>query len=741
MSRSARSRAFPELTRPSGRTLLGLAVVLVIGMAIGATWLPGETAVRALAPGAAPSAPAAGAPERSAGTLGWAVHDSLRPASGGSHPPPPNSSASPAGTTYEVCNTNQINAWWANANNSSGGWSNSGAGVYACYNFTLANSTFCQPLPTGSVLADSGLNLSVATSPASGIGAAPLDFQWNISVNGGGLPPYLVQIVVYDAEVSYNSTNLTGALNLTAPGLYDVDVLAEDSTCTQTAFVTFTEQVYGSLGPNPVRISATASSTTVPATVTYQVNTSAFPANVTILWISSGTFGQSGPNGTATLTYYVPGTYDAAACLQTLGPNGSVTGLDLACNVSAPVTLGGVSPVTTSVAISNGSYPVNLTYTVNLTTPSTLPNGTDLYLIAYDGRGLGNFTETNASSVNLTITDGCGHPWTTYVAPDGNCTYLATWSLIGPLNGPDAGFLGSGSIFANLTANGTPSLWDPTVSWSYGTLNGSLPFNLSVNLSASGGAAPYSYSYTMFGRSSGAANATWYGTLNGSTAGWNGSSITLTTVLNRTGVYYASYFVADSDDSWVGFALPLIVLGNVSPLSPLGVTTGSGAGGGGGGSGSEVPVGVSTWFVAEPSGGLAPYTIQWSFGDGTYGSSVPGEEVAHAYGAPGTYDPTVTVTDARGRSVTATLPAVTVVPASSTTGPSGGLTVHPTASPTGTPAADWAPLAVAGVAVVVLSVLGLLSARREVRRQGEALVATLEPTGAGTPDAPGRTPP
>jgi pectate lyase len=45
------------------------------------------------------------------------------------------------------------------------------------------------------------------------------------------------------------------------------------------------------------------------------------------------------------------------------------------------------------------------------------------------------------------------------------------------------------------------------------------------------------------------------------------------------------------------------------------------------------------------SGGVAPYTFTWSFGDG---SSAAGQSVSHAYASAGTYTVSLTVTDARG---------------------------------------------------------------------------------------------
>lgn len=702
------------------RLLVASAVVAALAVLTGLAVLPGGPSGHPAAPADRSQAPAAAS--------GWAIHRSGPAPASGRGPAAGLRIAASGGTTYTVCNSNY------------------NLSPPSCYNFTLANSS-CASVPGNVTLAPLGLGLIVASTPASGVGPAPLNFSWNITVGGGGLPPYQVAVLVYDSFTMINATNLTGTIPLTTPGLYTVDVLAMDSTCTQSALVSFPLEVYGSLGPNPVRIHTSVSYARtvgeVPATVTYAVNTSGYAANDTVLWISPETFGQSGPAGIANLSYYVPGTYSAEACVAApANGTGNVTSNDsppevvLACNASAPVTLGGLSPIVTSVAVGSGAFPVNVTYAVNWTwTPgsagwnlnTTLPTSADLYVIAYAADGVGTWNESlNGSGVNVTIPVGCGPGFTSYVPPSGNCTYAANWSIIDPSLAEDAGYLGGGTFFANLTANGTPSLWDPAVAWSSGPLNGSLPFNLSVNLSVTGGKAPYQYDYAVFGRSNGSANATVYPTEAGIATGWNGSAVTVLVALNRTGVYYASFFVSDANDNWAGFDLPLVVLGNVSPLRPLHVTTTVGPGAGG----NPLPAGNSTWFVAEPVGGVGPYAIQWNFGDGSYGTSVPGASVAHRYAAPGNYTVTVTVVDATGGSVSTTLPTIVVV-----AGPSSGPGGHETVGPgPATPGSGNGPAEAAafGLGAAAIVGLGVLLIRRELRRQGEQLAESL---GAGGDDA------
>ncbi len=86
-------------------------------------------------------------------------------------------------------------------------------------------------------------------------------------------------------------------------------------------------------------------------------------------------------------------------------------------------------------------------------------------------------------------------------------------------------------------------------------------------------------------------------------------------------------------------------------------------------SATSVQVGTSISFQASPGGGDGgPYTVLWSFGDGTNGT---GTNVSHAYAGTATYYPTVTVRDPSGATSQTRLPAVTVAAASTGGGSTG----------------------------------------------------------------------
>jgi hypothetical protein len=63
--------------------------------------------------------------------------------------------------------------------------------------------------------------------------------------------------------------------------------------------------------------------------------------------------------------------------------------------------------------------------------------------------------------------------------------------------------------------------------------------------------------------------------------------------------------------------------------------------------GTGVAAATVLTFVLAPSGGVPPYTVAWTFGEG--GAGV-GTTVAHMYMSPGTFTATAMVTDSKGSS-------------------------------------------------------------------------------------------
>jgi PKD repeat protein len=113
-------------------------------------------------------------------------------------------------------------------------------------------------------------------------------------------------------------------------------------------------------------------------------------------------------------------------------------------------------------------------------------------------------------------------------------------------------------------------------------------------------------------------------------------------------------------------------------------------------------------FVTQVSGGRAPYTIQWTFGDGTSGTSLPGETVYHEYAAAGTYVPELSVVDAAGQTYTRSFDPIVVA------GSSPGLTGGWFGSGAAAAGATYIALAIlAASAAVVVTLVRWATLRRE----------------------------
>ncbi len=115
---------------------------------------------------------------------------------------------------------------------------------------------------------------------------------------------------------------------------------------------------------------------------------------------------------------------------------------------------------------------------------------------------------------------------------------------------------------------------------------------------------------------------------------------------------------------------------------------------------TQATAGSSVELSVVASGGAGgPYNYTWNFGDGTVGY---GASVNHTYAHSGTFDPTVTVRDSLGESVTHALPAVAVAAA---------------------PAAPFWPILIA--ILIVAAVVGLMVGLLMHRRAREASDADM----------------
>ncbi|HUI38590.1 MAG TPA: PKD domain-containing protein, partial [Thermoplasmata archaeon] len=129
------------------------------------------------------------------------------------------------------------------------------------------------------------------------------------------------------------------------------------------------------------------------------------------------------------------------------------------------------------------------------------------------------------------------------------------------------------------------------------------------------------------------------------------------------GTYYGALWVRDASGQIASRPFQVLVAGSaeqaLSSGSVGGVTHPACASGNG-----------STAFYATPTGGAAPYAYRWTFGDGAPATNASAP--VHRYAANGTYEATLTLSDADGASVNQTF-AVVVPSGGCPTPGSGGI--------------------------------------------------------------------
>ena len=195
-------------------------------------------------------------------------------------------------------------------------------------------------------------------------------------------------------------------------------------------------------------------------------------------------------------------------------------------------------------------------------------------------------------------------------------TYQVEAQVLG--SAPGDGSVGACNFLpGNVELRSIPPL---SVSASATPMSGNVPLAVAFRATVSAGSPPYTYSWT-FG--------------DGATSSSPNPSHTYT----RPGTYVAQLTVGDSLASTVTDGVTIVV--TVQPLiatAQANPTEG------------DAPLDVS--FSVTVSGGLAPYTYQWMFGDGSASTT---QSAVHRYSAPGTYGAQVTVRDSLGSSVSSSV--------------------------------------------------------------------------------------
>jgi PKD repeat protein len=165
----------------------------------------------------------------------------------------------------------------------------------------------------------------------------------------------------------------------------------------------------------------------------------------------------------------------------------------------------------------------------------------------------------------------------------------------------------------NLSATATP-------------LRGDAPLRVAFNGTASGGAPPYSYLW-LFGD------------------GQSSSVANTTHTYGAQGTYTATLFANDSVNASASRTLSVAVAPTLTVVASAGPLVG--------------PAPLTVSFTATVSGGIAPYSVAWHFGDGGAGYRPLSQ---HTYRDPGTWTAMFTVWDAVSSLATASLPVTVTAP-------------------------------------------------------------------------------
>jgi PKD repeat protein len=354
-----------------------------------------------------------------------------------------------------------------------------------------------------------------------------------------------------------------------------------------------TASANATLGPAPfaVSLSGSASSGTAPYNLTWS-------------------FGDGSPNAygaSASHTYALGGIYYATLTVTDAKANQGRATVTITVLSNAPLTAtlvaspaGGLAPFGTSLSTvaHGGTPPYRYAWNFGDGTSGPGPNATNHV-----------YTAPGIYATSVDITDSAG-------------TQLRAITSI--MVHPSSGTL-------TVRGNSTP-------------VNGTTPLQTTLAASASGGTAPYAYTWILGD-------------------GTTGSGASVPHLYNQTGSYEAVVFAADAVGNG-GFATV-----NVVVTAPV---TGGGGGGGDGGNDS-VPTGSSgiaaaasaltVRLLTSPAGGAPPLTVNtiasvqngtglgetvsWSFGDGGSGT---GQVTSHVFSTTGTYTVTATVTDSGGNT-------------------------------------------------------------------------------------------
>jgi PKD repeat protein len=540
-------------------------------------------------------------------------------------------------------------------------------------------------------------------------GYAPLNVSWTVYASGG-LPPYNITLIVnLSPGWVVLGHGATGHYTFTNPGIFAVDLSVRDSApdCQHLGQGAFEADVWGVGGPNPVHITALSTNGTVPFHDSFTLTVVGLAGSFNVSWIdglNSGGWGGTRFND----TFWMPASDNpVGACVY------NATGALFACGVTY-INVTGTGILQLSGSPLNATSPYTAHASVNLSRLDQIPGPAQLSCDWEVDSNSQSSAGSTPSWFNLTASPPAQ-------SIESNSTLTTLYNIVGSSTFVASIVSGSRTLavayetFVIEPRNGSLPPPEPVLSYSVSPSSGTAPLTVTVAARANGGVAPYPHlAFGTLGAGSVDPNGSrapgWWTDL----TTWNGSTAQATHTFPVPGNFTIIGVLAD------GAAGSSTVLASVSVLAPaapkpleveprmVGAVSSDGI----------------ARFIANISGGTAPYSVQWTFGDGTLGSSVSNIATVHQFPGPGTYHPNVSVRDGRGAWANSTLPSVTI-PGAGGSAPPGSLLL---------PALGWA-----GAAALVIG--GACAAvplwqhrhHRRLRREGQELIQDLTTTSSNDP--------
>ncbi len=559
-----------------------------------------------------------------------------------------------------------------------------------------AHGNWTQSFPQQVEIGGTVLAPTLAVSSTTVTLGSPVTYSTTVS---GGTSPYLYTYQWGDGSYGYNET-ATGIHTYYATGTYCATVEVVDSAATtdggwaKAPCVTVTRGTPGALSASfvpssssgtawlHVNFTSTVSGGTGPYTYTWTFGDGSTPS---VLASPSHVYTRTG-----TFQVNLTVSDSAAATVGATPWNITVTSPPLTASLVAtpatgqkPLTVsftsahtGGTPAYTYLWSFGDGSlgsqaqdpshiYNVSGTYPVVLRISDSLSNlayaYTNITVLNYPLLVATATASVGTGPVPLAVTFTGG-------ATGGFGTYTWAWTFgdggTSTLQSPTHTYLRTGTFPVVVAVTDQ----QPVKAYAY--LNVTVtPAPLLVNASAlpQAGTAPLAVTF----------NGTGYGGVAPYTWSWNfgdGSAPSLlqnpSHVYATTGTYSATLTVTDSKGTVAtGTSLTITVNPYTVTASPTGPTA--------------LTVGAPGHFAVNGSGGVAPYTFAWTFGDGATSSL---QYPSHSYASVGTFPVTAVATDSAGvssTSATLSVKVTSVAPLVVTMGGTGSVHV-------GSPASLWA---------------------------------------------------